>query len=119
MDGLAILQKLGGGRLIDEMADALIKTADEVVATGKPGTVTITLKVSNKGIGDEFVMIEEQTARSSPKREPRGAYFYALDGQLYRDDPRQTRLDFRTVDRETGEIRERPEVEPSIREVLP
>ena len=106
MDGLSILQRLGGGRVIEDLGEALIVTAEEVVRTGKAGTVTLALKVSTKSAGDVMVMIEEQIARSAPKKDPKGAYFFAVGGDLHRSDPRQTTLDFRTVDRATGEIRD-------------
>ena len=105
MDALAVLQRLGGGRLIEEVAEHLKTTADEVVLTGKTGTVTITLKVSTKNQGDPMVVVEETIARSAPKKDPKAAYFYSLGGDLHKNDPRQTSIDFRTVDRETGEIR--------------
>jgi hypothetical protein len=106
MDALAILQRLAGGYLIEELAAALTVTAEEVVATGKPGTVTLSLKVSTRNQGDPLIVVEEQIARAAPKKDAKAAFFYALDGDLHRDDPRQARLDFRTVDRETGEIRD-------------
>lgn len=107
MDSLAVLQRLANGRLIDELVAALATTAEEVVKTGKPGTVSLTLKVSTRGPSDPFVMVEETIARSAPKKDARGAFFFAVDGELHREDPRQAELDFRTIDRETGEIRER------------
>jgi hypothetical protein len=106
MDALAVLQRLGSGRLLEDIHDALVTTAQEVVATGKAGKVTVTLNVSTMNQGDVLVTIEEMISRTAPKRDPRGAIFYAVDGALHREDPRQVRMDFRTVDTETGEIRE-------------
>ncbi len=116
MDALATLQRLANGRLIDELHTALVTTAEEVVATGKTGTVTVTFKVSNRGAGDPLVIIEETIARSAPKKDPKGAFFFAIDGALHREDPRQTTLEFRTVDTETGEIREPGTFGPVVRE---
>jgi hypothetical protein len=106
MDALTILQRLGSGKLMEELATALSVTAEEVVTTGKPGTVTLTLKVSNKQQGDAMVFVDEQISRTAPKKDPRGALFYAVQGDLYREDPRQGKLDFRTVDTNTGEIKD-------------
>jgi len=105
MDPLSVIQRLGSGHTLEDLYDALTTTAQEVVATGKPGTVTLTLKVSNKGQGNPLVIVEETVARTSPRKDPRGAIFYALDGALHREDPRQVRMDFRILDPETGEIR--------------
>ena len=117
MDGLAVLQRLGRGTVIPELVEALTRTAQEVVDTGKAGTVTLTLKVSTKSIGDPFVIIEETIARSAPKKDPRAAFFFAVDGAFYADDPRQASLDFREVDRQPGEIREPGLAGASVRQV--
>lgn len=105
MDPLSAIQRLGSGHTLEDLYDALTATAQEVVATGKPGQVTLTLKVSNKGQGNPLVIVEETVARTSPKKDPKGAIFYALEGALWREDPRQAHMDFRLVDTETGEIR--------------
>lgn len=117
MDSIAILQRLGGGLLLEELREALIATAEEVVATGKPGSVTLTLKISTKSQFDPFIAIDETLQRKPPGKDARGAWVYALDGDFHRDDPRQTRLDFREIDRETGEIRTRDDRATTVREV--
>lgn len=106
MDVVAVLQRLGAGRLLDELHEALVATAQEVVDTGKPGSVTLTLKVSTKSQGNPMIIIDETVSRSVPKRDPKGAFFWALEGGLHKDDPRQARMEFRSIDPETGEIRE-------------
>lgn len=116
MDALAILQRLGRGSVISELTEALVRTAEEVVETGKPGTVTLTLKVANKAVGDTFVSVEETVARSSPKRDPRGTFFFVRDGALFKDDPYQATMPLRSIDVETGEIRE-PGDAAAVREV--
>lgn len=109
MDALAIIQRLGSGDLLDDLAKALQDTATEVVETGKPGTVTLKFKISNKKQGDCLVMIDETVSRVSPKEDPRGAFFYSVEGGLFREDPRQFPLEFReVVDKGTGEIRDVP-----------
>lgn len=115
MDPLATLQRLANGRLIDELCEALRVTAEEVVTTGKPGTVTVTLKVS-KAPTDLMVIVEETIARSAPKKDPRGAFFFAFEGDLFHADPRQAELDFRTVDTTTGEVIEVPASQRVIKE---
>ena len=124
MDGFAVLQRLGGGRLIDEVVSALEATAAEVVDTGNPGTVTVKLKLSTKSQGDVMVIVDETVSRTSPTRPAKGAYFFAVEDDegethLYRDDPRQPPLpEMRSIDTTTGEIREamaRERVERQIR----
>ena len=106
MDPLMVLQRLGSGYLLDELTEALVRTAEEVVETGKGGTVTLTLKVSTPSQGNPMVIVAEQISRSAPKKDAKGAMFFILDGALHKEDIRQPRLDFRTVDHDTGEIRD-------------
>lgn len=46
MDALSILQRLGSGKLLEDIHEALTVTAQEVVATGKAAKVTVTLYTS-------------------------------------------------------------------------
>ena len=116
MDALGILQRLGQGRLIEELADALVSVADEVVATGKGGSVTLTLTLSTREQGDAMVQIEEKIARKTPTKAARGAFLFAVHGELHAQDPRQTRMSFREVDRPTPDQRELDDVAPTVRE---
>ncbi len=106
MNALAVLQRLGTGQLLEDLHAALVATAEEVVATGKPGKVTLTLTLTNKNQGDPLLIIDETVSRTIPKKDAKGAIFWAIDGELHRDDPRQEVMDFRTVDTRTGEIRQ-------------
>lgn len=115
MDALSALQRLGRGQLIDDMYAAIVAVAEEVVATGKPGAITVKLTLKNEGgVGDPAIVVRETLTRTTPKRDPRGALFYALDGALWRDDPRQVRMDFRTVDTRTGEVLAEPDTAPTV-----
>lgn len=106
MDPLAVIQRLGGGHALEELASALAEVAAEVVATGKPGRVTLVLEVATETPGTPMVLIRETLTRTPPKHPPRGAMFYTRDGGLYREDPYQPKLPFREVDVGTGEIRQ-------------
>lgn len=105
MDPLAILNRIGRGRLLEELTEALAQVADEVVATGKAGSVTLSLKVSTREQGDEMVTITESIGRKLPARAARGGYLYAVDGGLYATDPRQLELPMRVVDQPAAELR--------------
>ncbi len=80
-------------------------TAQEVVESGNKGTVTLTITITTKTQGDSLVMVDEKVSRTVPKANPKGAYFYAVDGDLHRDDPRQAPLNLRAVDTATSEAR--------------
>ena len=106
MDSLSIISRLGGGSFLEDLAEALEKTAAEVVETGKVGVVNAQFKISTRGQGNLIVTIDETVSRKSPKRDPQGALYVALDGHLWREDPRQVPLNFRDVNTDTGEVRE-------------
>jgi hypothetical protein len=99
MDALAIIMRLGGGRLLEELGDALQKVSDEVVETGQAGSITVKLAVKPLGrVGDVEVAIEETISVSPPKRPGHAVIFYAVDGALHLEDVRQSKLPFRTVE---------------------
>lgn len=116
MDILAILQRLGMGRTLGELEDALVSTAEEVVATGRPGMVTLALRITTTSQGNPQVAIAETISRSVPKKAPRGAAFYAVNGGLFKEDPRQEQMDFRTVETksEVRELEPREKVERKV-----
>ena len=99
MDALNVLQRLGRGHLIDELHAAILAVAEEVVATGQPGAVTVTLRISHDAKYDPaLVIIAEEVKRTPPKGAAKGAMFYALEGLLHDRDPRQPGLpEFRVV----------------------
>lgn len=119
MDGLHVVERLGGGHLIDEIHAALLDVAEEVVATGKSGSVTVTIKVSHPKNADPLlVVMDEEVRRAMPKTDPKGAMFYAQDAELYERDPRQPDLpEFRVVaDGDSRELRSPQDAEQQVRE---
>lgn len=119
MDGLHVVERLGGGHLIDEIHAALLDVAEEVVATGKAGTVTVTIKVSHpKGADPLLVVMDEEVRRAMPKTDPKGAMFYAADAELHERDPRQPDLpEFRVIaDEKARELRNPLEADEQVRE---
>lgn len=119
MDALNVIQRLGGGHLIDELADAIVKVSEEAVATGKPGQVTLKLKISHpqKGYEPLVVVVEDQITLTWPKQDGLGAMFFVHEGDLHRDDPRQTSFELREVQRDEPEIRRAAEEAAEQRKV--
>jgi hypothetical protein len=97
MDPLSTLQNLGGGQMLEDLYEALQLTASEVVITGNQGAVTVSFKLTNQGIGDVAVQVDPSIKRSPPSRNMRGTFFFAMNGDLYRDDPRQQAMQFHEV----------------------
>lgn len=117
MDALGIVMRLGQGHLLEEFADALQRTAEDVVETGQAGTVTLKVKVSPTGeVGNPMVAFLEELSRSAPKRKPRGAFLFAVDGALHKSDPRQTAMDFRDVNHGAIDVRNAETGAPVVRE---
>lgn len=121
MDGLNVLQKLGRGHLIDEIHAAILDVAEEVAATGKKGSVTVTLSIARAvPNGDPtLIVVHEEVKRTPPKGDPKGAMFWALDAELHDRDPRSPELpSFRVVDEGQGaELRIPDEPDQEAREV--
>jgi len=117
VDPIEILQSLGGGELVDQLARSLILVAEEVRETRKKGAVTLTLNVLPSPGGDDVVIISEDLKRKPPARDPRGAIFFAIgDGLLHRSDPRQTEFQVRTADSGKSELRVVEHQTPQVRE---
>lgn len=116
MDALGILKRIGNGHLIEDIAEALAEVGANVVETGKPGQVTVTLKVSVQQVGDPMVIVNDTVARKMPTKAARGVLLYAVDGGLHTRDPRQVEMEFRRVDPAQTEIRESDGGAPVVRE---
>jgi hypothetical protein len=118
MDALSVFMRLGGGRLLEELADALQRVSDDVTQTGTAGAVSLKLAVKPLGrVGDVEVAIEETISVSPPKRQPHAVIFYAVDGVLHGDDPRQAKLPFRAVETAGSAARDTETAAPAAREV--
>lgn len=116
MDYLPILQRLGRGRMLEQLAIALASVATEVVETGQAGEVTLKLKLTTREQGDAMITVNETISRKTPTPAARGQYLFSVEGWLYDVDPRQTRLPFRSVEQLTADQRELDDAAPTIRE---
>jgi hypothetical protein len=106
-DVTGVLHRLGQSRALEEFAQALADTANEVSETGTPGRVTMTVEVRPTGqVGEPMVSMLERIKRVSPSKQPRGAFLFALGGELFVRDPRQPELPVRVV----------PEAQPLVRD---
>lgn len=117
MDALAAIKRLGGGLFLERLGAELGAVADEVVETRRKGKVTITLEIVALDQGGELaVAINETITRKVPTRRPLGAIFYAHEGGLYRDDPRQIKMQFRAVPEGDGAVRDVADAPPIVKE---
>ena len=94
-----ILQ-INNGSTVVEMNEELAKVVAAVRATGKAGSLTLTLKVMPASKGStEVLMVESGVKTKLPERERGSTVFYATpENRLVRNDPRQQMLPLRVVD---------------------
>jgi hypothetical protein len=93
VDALHALQRLDDGQLLVRLVDMLSEVSAEVVMSGKPGSVTLQLKVSNNGQGDVMTIVTPTLKRTAPPPpELHGTLFFTINGELLDRDPRQQRL---------------------------
>lgn len=115
MDALAVLQRLGTKRFIDELAGVLADVGNEVVRTRRKGKVTVTFSLAPGADDGVSLQVNEEIKRTPPVRDSRGAYFFAIDGELHNADPRQPQMDFRAVEADAPEVRTPDEQTTTVR----
>jgi hypothetical protein len=89
-----VLNSLRRGKTHREASARMAELVQAVAGTGKQGSITLTLKVSKSKVSG---MVEiDDTVKVKLPEPPRDAsmYFADDDGNLTKDDPRQTQLDF-------------------------
>jgi hypothetical protein len=105
------LLDVNNGAAVVELSEKLAAVVAAVRATGKAGSVTLTLKVAraSKNTPDVFLLSADVKARV-PEPERGSTIFYATDeNMLVRNDPKQQMLPLRVVDIEApqrGELKE-------------
>jgi hypothetical protein len=88
------LQEHRNGRLQSELADAVNELVEAIVEHGKPGSLTLTLKMkpATKGLGNSLLVTDEVKVKK-PMGERGESLFFADDhSNLSRRDPRQPEI---------------------------
>lgn len=100
------LAQLRYGTLNDELTKELRALTLACQDTGRAGAITLTLAIK-PGKGGQLEIVDDIKVKM-PKPEKGSSLVYATpEGNWQRNDPRQAELDgIRTVDKETGEIRQ-------------
>lgn len=93
------LRDLRGGVLMDELSEGLNKVVSAVRDTGKVGSLTLTIKVKPASKGNLDTMFLEDTLKIVAPENDKGAtvFFATPEGNLQRNDPRQTSLELKVV----------------------
>lgn len=106
-----VLRDIRKGRVVDAASDELAEVVQAVLDTAKPGELTLKLKITPQGKGDNAVIVSAEIKSKRPQAKlPDALFFASLDGDLLREDPTQQRMfaDARaageTIDATTGEV---------------
>jgi hypothetical protein len=88
------LQEHRNGRAQSELADALNELVEAVVEHGKPGTLTLTLKIkpATKGMGNSLLVTDEVKVKKPMGERGESLFFADGDSNLSRRDPRQPEI---------------------------
>jgi hypothetical protein len=104
-----LLQDLRDGRTHDEMSQKFAALVKEVEASGRSGTLTLTIKVSPSSRSQPVdKIIVSPTVKLTPPKPESGEDFFWLteDSELSRNHPRQTDLPLRDVNSKPAEFKE-------------
>jgi len=102
-----VLRDIRKGRVVETLSEELAEVVRAVLDTNKPGELTLKLKISPQGKGDNALIVSAASTQKIPRAKLPDALFFAdLDGDLLRDDPTQQRMfaDTERVDPLTGEV---------------
>lgn len=99
-----ILREIRRGRAVDQASRMLAELVRAVDETGKPGELTIKLKVKpEKGGGSQKTILAEIKAKKPEGDIPEAVFFSGPDGDLHRSDPEQGEM-FKEASRPSGDI---------------
>ena len=114
-----ILRRLGGDRFIQALLEDIEAVARGTDERGGKGKVTLTVKTSkhkNSERGDGYVEFETRLVAAPPARPARMTGLYVDDFGLHGDDPRQPKMDLRTVETPVATVRDAGTAAPTVRE---
>lgn len=92
-----VLRDLAGGETFEQCTDRLAQVVEAVDVTGSPGEFSIKLKIKKNGDNGFEVTDEIKTKLPEPTR-GRSFFFRGQDYSLVREDARQTKMNFDTID---------------------
>jgi ribosomal protein S28E/S33 len=98
-----ILREIRKGRAVDLASQRMAEIVQAVDETGKPGELTITIKVKpEKGGGSQKVIQVAVKAKIPEVDLPEGVFFSDGDGDLHRTDPAQNEMFTEAAGRSEG-----------------
>lgn len=95
------LRHIGGGVFIDTASDKLAELVAAVDTSGKSGRIDLTITVKKATRGGAMHIVGK-VKLTKPAEEPMEAMLFATpEGNLVADDPRQQKLDLKSVAKAT------------------
>lgn len=92
-DFVTVFADLDDGAVADNATECLIDLVNAVREANRKGSITITISAEPEG---RQVTLDAKVTVKMPSKETNATVFYATDdGQLTRNDPKQTALDLR------------------------
>lgn len=99
------LRHLEAGCLIDDASEKLAELVKAVDATGKTGTLTLTLKL-RKATAGALAVTGNVSVKKPAEPAIESLLFATPEGNLLTEDPRQTKLDLKPIAVETKELKQ-------------
>lgn len=89
-----VLAELRGGVFVNAASRELSEVVEAIQESGKPGSLTITLKITPHGKNNREMHVTPALATKKPAAPDttEAGIFYAVRGDLVRDDPDQAKL---------------------------
>jgi hypothetical protein len=86
------------GALANELTEQLAALVAGVMTIGKPGKLTLSLRIKPAAKSADMVLVEDEVTLSAPRPDrPQSLFFATDDGGLARHNPNQPELPFRQV----------------------
>lgn len=98
------LNALRFGTLSDELTKKLHELTVACTDTQRAGAITLTLQLK-PGKGGQVEVFDDIKLKMPKEERGSSIMFSTPDGNLQREDPRQKKLDLRSVNQDTGELR--------------
>ena len=93
-----VVRDINGGKFADELTEALAEVVASCTATGKAGSLTVTLKLKPaKGSGRVMTIEQDYKAKAPEFDQPQQFFFVSNGNTLVADNPDQKKLPFRDV----------------------
>lgn len=110
-----LLAGMKRGAVLGDLDDTLKEVVTAINATGKPGSITLKLKIVPEGKADSespiYAITEDISVKKPRKSRGVAKFFGDEEGNLMRNDPKQEEIKFGTID--GGQSEAKPAVAPA------